>query len=297
MSERVLRTTSPAGLDREGLPMRLFEKAKRRGVWNPSDLDFTADRGDWRALDEPERDLLLRLTALFQAGEESVALDLLPLIETVAAEGRLEEELYLATFLFEEAKHVDLFRRFLDEVAEERGDLSRYHGPSYRELVCVELPAALGRLRSDRSPAAQAEASVTYNMIVEGVLAETGYHGYFTVLDRRGILPGMRQGIERLQEDEARHIAYGVHLLSRLVAEHGEIAWNAIRARFERLVPLAVGVVGEIFGPYDPVPFGLSPDEFLGFAMTQFERRFARIERALRGEPAADDAEPGAAPV
>ena len=32
---------------------------------------------------------------------------------------------------------------------------------------------------------------MTYNMIVEGVLAETGYQGYFTALERRGLMPGM----------------------------------------------------------------------------------------------------------
>lgn len=290
MTGRILRTTSPAGLDRAALPMRLFEKAKRRGIWNPADLDFARDRADWQRLAAEEQDVLLRLTALFQGGEESVALDLLPLIETVALEGRLEEELFLATFLFEEAKHVDLFRRFLDEVAGERGDLVRYHGPAYRDLVYVELPAALGRLRADRSAVAQAEASVTYNMIVEGVLAETGYHAYFSILERNDLMPGMRAGVAKLKEDEARHIAYGVHLLSRLVAAHGDPVWAAIHARFERLLPLALGVVQEIFEAHQPMPFGLVPDDFLGFAMAQFERRLARLERVRRGEaPAGDD--------
>lgn len=265
--------------------MRLFEKAKRHGVWNPSDLDFERDRLDWAGLAADERDVLLRLTALFQGGEESVALDLLPLTEAVAAEGRLEEELFLASFLFEEAKHVDLFRRFLDEVAGERGDLSRYHGPSYRALIYQELPAALGRLRGDRSPTAQAEASVTYNMVVEGVLAETGYRAYFDILERRSLMPGMRQGVALLERDESRHIAYGVHLLERLIAAHGDPVWRAIQTRFEALLPLALGVVGEIFAAYDPMPFGLVPDDFLAHAVAQFERRLARLERVLGRAP------------
>lgn len=284
MSDRILRTTSAAGLDRASLPMLLFEKSKRHGVWNPSDLDFGRDRSDWLSLEPMERDVLLRLTALFQGGEESVTLDLLPLIETVAAEGRLEEELYLATFLFEEAKHVDLFRRFLDEVAEDRSDLARYHGPAYRSLVYEELPAALARLRTDRSPIAVAEASVTYNMIVEGVLAETGYHGYFTILERNELLPGMRRGVAHLRRDESRHIAFGVHLLSRLLAEHGETVWPAIQTRFEALLPLALGVVGEIFSSYSPMPFDLVPDDFLAFATAQFERRLTRLEIARGGD-------------
>jgi ribonucleoside-diphosphate reductase beta chain len=280
------RTTAPGGLDFASFPLRLFQKAKRDGIWDPAAIDFSRDRDDWRRLAAAERDLLLRLSTLFQAGEEAVTLDLLPLVRTVAREGRLEEEMYLTSFLWEEAKHVELFRRFLDQVVEARGDLAGYLPPSYAALLDGELGPALERLERDPSPVAQAEASVTYNMIVEGVLAETGYHGYFTVLEGAGILPGMRRGVALLKQDESRHIAYGVYLLSRLVAEHGDPVWSAIERRFETLLPLALGVVGELFAPYEKIPFGLSPDDFLGFATTQFQRRFERIERARRSAAA-----------
>jgi ribonucleoside-diphosphate reductase beta chain len=276
------KSTTAGGLDFDSFPLRLFEKAKRDGIWNPAEIDLEQDRLDWIGLTAVERDLLLRLTALFQAGEEAVTLDLLPLMRSVAREGRIEEEIYLTSFLWEEAKHVELFRRFLDGVADERGDLSHYLSESYRRLVGDELGGALDRLERDPSPVAQAEASVTYNMIVEGVLAETGYHGYFTVLERIGILPGMKQGVALLKRDESRHIAYGVYLLSRLVAEHGEPVWTAIERRFETLLPLALGVVGEAFSAYETVPFDLSADDFLSFATTQFQRRYQRIERARR---------------
>ncbi len=276
------KSTGPAGLDRDSPPMRLWEKAKVRGVWNPAELDFADDRADWSGLDADERDLLMRETSLFLAGEEAVTLDLLPLIQAVAAEGRLEEEIYLASFLWEEAKHVDAFSRFFEEIVAERRDLDRFHTPSYRTVFYDELPAALDRLRTDGSPTAQAEASVTYHMIVEGVLAETGYHGYSEVLDRHRILPGMRALIGHVQADEARHLAYGVFFLSRLVAEHGEGVWQAIESRMERLLPLALQVVDEAFSAYDPVPFGLDPGAFAEFAQDQFRRRFSRIEKARR---------------
>lgn len=35
---------------------------------------------------------------MFQAGEESVTLDLLPLIQVIAGEGRIEEEMFLTSF-------------------------------------------------------------------------------------------------------------------------------------------------------------------------------------------------------
>ena len=259
--------------------MRLYEKAKRLGIWNPSDIDLRPDREHWLALRPDEQDILLRLTAMFQAGEEAVTLDLLPLIMTIAAEGRIEEEMFLTTFLFEEAKHTDFFNRFLTEVAANSGDLGRYHTPSYRELFYRELPEALGALRDDPSTTAQVRASVTYNMIVEGMLAETGYHAYFTVLERRGLMPGTRRGIGLLKQDESRHIAYGIYLLSRLVATDRAL-WDVLETRMNELLPGALGVIGDVFSAYDPVPFGLVEEDFTDYALAQFQKRVSRLERA-----------------
>jgi ribonucleoside-diphosphate reductase beta chain len=272
-------TTTTRGLRRELPAMRLYEKAKRLGIWNPSDIDLRPDREHWLALEADEQDILLRLTAMFQAGEEAVTLDLLPLIMTIAAEGRVEEEMYLTTFLFEEAKHTDFFNRFLAEVATAGGDLGCYHTPSYRELFYRELPQALDALRGDPSAAAQIRASVTYNMIVEGMLAETGYHAYFTVLERRNLMPGTRQGIALLKQDESRHIAYGIYLLSRLVADDAAL-WDVLEGRMNELLPGALGVIGDVFSAYDTVPFGLVEEDFTDYALSQFQKRVARLERA-----------------
>jgi ribonucleoside-diphosphate reductase beta chain len=267
------------GLDRQIPPSRLYEKAKRLGVWNPSDIDFSQDVKDWQALTAAEQSLLLHLTALFQAGEEAVTLDLLPLLLVVAGEGRLEEEMYLTTFLFEEAKHTDFFSRMLQEVAGETADLHHFHSADYRAIFYEALPQTMGELLTDSSAAAQIRAAVTYNIIVEGVLAETGYHGYFTILDQRGILPGVRKGITWLKQDESRHIAYGIYLISRLLATDSGL-WHLVEAEPNRLLPSALAIVGEVFEHYDPVPFDLSLDVFIDFALSQFQKRVERLEKA-----------------
>lgn len=273
--------TTTRGLNRALPPMRLFERAKKLGVWNPSEIDFSKDKADWAAFTDNEKDLIWRLLSMFVAGEEAVTLDLLPLVSVIAAQGRIEEELYLTTFLFEEAKHTDFFRRFLDEVALSSGeeDLERYHTENYRHIFYEALPQALLALQSDPAPAAQVRASVTYNMVVEGVLAETGYHAFFTALQRRGLMPGLCKGISLLKQDESRHIAYGIYLLSRLVAEHPDL-WDELQAQMNRLLPYAVGVIGDAFAAYEVVPFGLVEDDFIQYAMTQFSKRAERLEKA-----------------
>src|SRR5438105_15032201 len=156
--------------------MRLFQKAKRLGTWDPQALDLSRDAADWNGFTDLERDFLLRTLVLFQAGEEGVTSDLLPLIMAIAAEGRLEEEIYLTSFLWEQAKHVEFFRRWLDQVALATGDLAGFLTPSYSHLFLLALPSALQASQPDRSGEAQIPAWVTYNMILEGVLPAPAEH-------------------------------------------------------------------------------------------------------------------------
>jgi len=280
------RTT--AGGLRDCFPLRLYQKAKRLGVWDPASFDFTQDRRDWEGLDELQRETVLSLTSLFVAGEEAVTLELLPLVLAIAREGRIEEELYLTTFLFEEGKHTELFSRFLHEVAGSPADLARFHVPSYKAIFYEQLPAAMARLLTDTSSEALARASVTYNMIVEGVLAETGYHSYHESLAANSLMPALCSALVEVKRDESRHIAYGVYLLSRLVAEDPAV-WDVIEARMQELFPYALGVVTETFEQYEGgvTPFGLEMSTFAEFATSQFGKRYDRISRA-RGKTLAE---------
>lgn len=273
--------TTQSGLDRDLVPYQLWTKAKRLGTWDPDSIDFSQDPADWHALTDREQDLLLRLTAQFEGGEESVTHHLLPLLHRIAREGRLEEEMFLTSYLWEEAKHVDGFDHFLRHVTGSSGDLERYFTAPYRQLLFQELPNALNRLHSDQSAEALTSASVTYQMVVEGILAETGYTAYHTILRERNILPGMRAFVERVQQDESRHVAYGVFLLSRLVAEHGDEIWTVIENRMNELLPLVLSHIQETLSVYDdPIPFGVTVDQFLDIGSAQFQKRLHHLERA-----------------
>jgi ribonucleoside-diphosphate reductase beta chain len=275
---RVMQATSEHGLDHSLLPMRLYHKAKKLGTWDPRDIDLTQDKKDWDSFNEIEKEMSMRMNSVFLGGEEAVTKDLLPLIQVVANEGRLEEEMFLTTFLWEEAKHVEIFRRLVDEIGMS-GDLSIYHSDNYKKIFYEYLPEAMERLTHDSSPEAQAEASVTYNMIVEGMLAETGYHAAFTSYNRLGIMPGTVQAFDYLKRDESRHICYGVYFLSRLIAEHDHI-WDVVSKRMELLLTPAIGVVNDLISQVDELPFGLDKNEMVQFAMKQFGSRMDVLERA-----------------
>ena len=117
---------------------------------------------------------------------------------------------FLASQLWEEAKHAEFFARWIDEVAG-GPDLAPYASEAHAALFERRLPARWTaphrRLGRSARPAV-----TTYHVFIEGVLAETGYHGFYTCFKSR-VLPGLVAGIEHVQRDEARHIAFGIDLL------------------------------------------------------------------------------------
>jgi len=268
--------TTKRGLDLDSFPMQLFQRSKQLGVWNPADISFKNDAEQWQRFTELEKTVLLHLSSMFIAGEEAVTLDLLPLIQTVASEGRIEEEIYLTSFLWEEAKHTEFFALFLRDVIRADPGLEKFHGPAYKRLFYDELHQALSRLEYDKSPESQLKASVTYNLIIEGTLAETGYEAYYNMLTENEFLPGLREGIGLLKRDESRHIAFGLYFINRLLEEHPGLH-KTLEQEAGRLLEMAIDVVHEIFEPYPEMPFGLEKTWYIEYASSQFSKRIRKL--------------------
>src|ERR1700752_2756354 len=171
MTRTQTRSMVGGGLNWDSLPLKLFAGGNAK-FWNPADIDFSRDRADWERLSDDERHYATRLCAEFIAGEEAVTEDIQPFMYAMRAEGRLGDEMYLTQFAFEGAKHVQVFRMWLDAVGI-KDDLQVFLDdlPTYRQIFYEELPASLDALSTESSPAAQIRASVTYNHIIEGMMA------------------------------------------------------------------------------------------------------------------------------
>src|SRR5207302_242308 len=97
-----------------------------------------------------------------------------------------------------------------------------------------ELAGDMHRLLVDASPPAQARAFTTYCLLLEGVLADTGQRVLEDALGVRGILPGLQEALVLVNRDESRHVAYGLHVLRRLIAADTRVA-EVVHARIEEL--------------------------------------------------------------
>lgn len=226
---------SVKGLKKDILPWKLWEKAKKL-MWDPADIDYTKDAEQWAGMPIEQKLGIIGLARGFMVGEEGVTLDILPLIMATADEGRTEDTMFLTTFAFEEAKHVDFFRRWMDAIGVDLAEMDKITFARMRErgvepptdenrsgLFQHELPRVMRRLITDRSPQAFLDAAVTYNQFVEGCLAIAGYRVWNQAFHDFGVMPGLQEGLTLVQRDERRHIAYGTYLCRRLLSQNPDL--------------------------------------------------------------------------
>jgi ribonucleotide reductase beta subunit family protein with ferritin-like domain len=204
-----------------------------RGNWSATEIDFTQDRIDWHERFTPaQRRGALWLYTLFFHGEDSVADNLSPYIDAAPLE---EQKYFLATQQVDEARHAVFFNRFMHEVVGV-GDGSlggglRATAPELtwgHRKTFARLDRMADELRRDRSPRKLAAAVALYHVIVEGTLAQPGQHMIETSLERLDLLPGFREGIRNVTNDEQRHIAFGVRLLADLYSADPQGTQDAI---------------------------------------------------------------------
>ena len=168
----------------------------------------------------------------------------------MGAEGRLEDEMYLTQFAFEEAKHLEAFRRWLDAIGA-TGDLHSWvdENSGYKEIFYDLLPESMQRLETDPSPAAQVRAAVVYNQVVEGVLALTGYHSWRRATEKRNIMPGIQQVVTNIARDERRHMAWGTFTCRRHIAGD-DSNWQVVQDTLDQLLGPALSIIDVTFDEY-----------------------------------------------
>ncbi|WP_231754026.1 hypothetical protein [Natronomonas sp. CBA1123] len=164
--------------------------------WDPDEVDIAGDRRELlnyeASFTGEEFDMLRLAVARFGGGEEAVTEDLMPL--GLALDGT-DEQLFLTTQLYEEAKHTRFFDRYWEEVltpvAEELGmDVTdptdeRYLNDDYVALFDA-VEESMAALLDDRSPEARARAYSHYHIVAESVLAQTAYYSLQSAFSSSG---------------------------------------------------------------------------------------------------------------
>jgi ribonucleoside-diphosphate reductase beta chain len=90
------------------------------------------------------------------------------------------------------------------------------------------------------------------------------------------MFPGFRQGFSLVEQDEHRHIAFGVRFLKDMV-ERDRRYGDIILRRIEELVPKAVHVFCPPYvdDPSEFVSYGYHSSQIYGFAYRKLKRRLS----------------------
>lgn len=192
-----------------------FSRLVARLQWDANSIDLAADAKAWPGLPDDRRGRLLALLAGFRVAEDAVA-------EHIAPFGDAANNSLVAWVLYlqrrDELRHAILFDRIAAEVLELRGDTkderlesAREHAPAgVLELFEERLPAMAGELAAGR---AGVDAGIgLYHMVLEGIVLAAGQHALLADLED-GALPGVCEGVERVERDERWHIGFGLRCL------------------------------------------------------------------------------------
>jgi ribonucleoside-diphosphate reductase beta chain len=199
-----------------------FSRIVARLQWNPAAIDLTPDARAWPELPAERRRRLMTLFAGFCVAENAVSEHITPFADA-AREATLPSQESLVAWVFflqrrDEDRHALFFDRIAAEVlglpgatpAERREAARPNVPPAVLELFEVRLPAMAAELAAGRT--GLAEGVSLYHMVLEGIIFDAAHHALREDL-ADGALPGVREGVERVELDERWHIGFGLRCL------------------------------------------------------------------------------------
>src|SRR5690242_4643724 len=199
-----------------------FSRVAARKQWDAAAIDFTADARAWPELPDERRQRLTTLLAGFRVAEDAVAGNLTPFVAAANRETLASQESLMAwTFTIQrrdEQRHALFFDRIAGEVLglpgetpDERRAAAREHAtPEILELFEERLPTLAAELAAGES--GLGDGVSLYHMLLEGVVFNAGTNALLEDL-ADGALPGVIEGVQRVERDERWHVGFGLRCL------------------------------------------------------------------------------------
>ena len=246
--------------------------------WSPFEIDLRRDSEQWREMAGDQRELVHFVLSSLMVAEERITTKFAGL---VAAHGSEEEATFLATQQVDEARHMQFYARFQDEVVAEPKAIAAHVeraraqvSEGFRRLFDEALVDFHSRLLAAPDElAAKVRFVALYHLILEGTLGLTSFKFVTDYLRDQELLGGFVDGYSKIHDDETRHIGYGVWFLREAV--HSEpAAADVIRETLRELLP---SVADTLKPPGGEDVLGVTQDEISAFALAGLERRMKII--------------------
>jgi ribonucleoside-diphosphate reductase beta chain len=251
------------------------------GQWSPFEIDLSTDQRQWKELTEEQRGLIHFVLASLMVAEERITTKFSGL---VSAYGTEEEATFLASQQVDEARHMQFYARFQDEVVAAPETITAHVtraresvSDAFRHIFDVALVEAHEELVARPSDLTAKVRFITlYHQVLEGTLGLTSFKFITDYLNDAGLLPGFVAGYSEIHHDETRHIGYGVWFLRETLREHPEQA-ETVREVLRDLLPHVADSL-KLPGNGDASSvLGVSEDELRAFALNGLTRRLSII--------------------
>jgi ribonucleoside-diphosphate reductase beta chain len=250
--------------------------------WSPFDVDLSTDEKQWPALDPDVREIIYFALSSLMVAEERITTKFTGL---VAAHGSEEEATFLATQQVDEARHMQFYARFRDEVVAEPQVIAAHVerareqvSDSFRQIFDEALVEAHKQLLTAPGDFAAKVRFVTlYHVVIESTLGLTSFRFVTDYLNQSELLPGFVEGYSKIHHDEQRHIGYGVWFLREAVRDRPELA-ETVRETLRQLLPAVAESLkppGDEDGSGDLL--GVTQQEIREFALSGLSRRLKII--------------------
>jgi ribonucleoside-diphosphate reductase beta chain len=259
--------------------------------WNPWAVDLTADKAQWQSgLSDQDKGLVYWALSSLMVAEERITTKFAGLV--MAAESE-EEASYLASQQVDEARHMQFYARFQDEIIDEPAAIAdhiarsrRELGPSFAVIFDQALVNAHERLAANPADAgAKVDFVTTYHLVIEATLGLTAFEFITRYLRANQLLPGFVDGYSHIHHDEQRHIGYGIWYLREAAGRDDALA-ERIRAKLTALLPAVATALAppdtENTEGTDWEALGATGDEIRQFALDGLTRRLNIIGVPLR---------------
>jgi ribonucleoside-diphosphate reductase beta chain len=199
-----------------------FSQIVARLQWNALAIDLAPDARAWPDVEPERRQRLTTLLAGFRVAEDAVAEEIAPFAEAARGAELASHETLMAWVFYLQRRDEQRHAQFFDRVAAELLGLAGDTPAERREAAREHAPAALLELFEERLPEMASELAAgrtgladgigLYHMLLEGVVFEAGQHALLDELED-GVLPGVREGVQRVERDERWHIGFGLRCL------------------------------------------------------------------------------------
>jgi len=247
--------------------------------WSTFSIELASDREQWSAMTGEDRELILFVLSSLMVAEERITTKFSGL---VGAYGSEEEATFLATQQVDEARHMQFYARFQDEVVAAPDAIAahvqraREHvSDAFRHIFDEQLVSAHSRLVAAPADLAAKVRFVTiYHLILEATLGLTSFKFTTDYLSREALLPGFVDGYSKIHHDETRHIGYGVWYLRETVRANPGMA-DVVRQTLRELLPSVAASLAppDTGSARDFDAIGASSEDIRAFALGGLTRR------------------------